>query len=57
MILVYTLALVCNVLLVNLLIAVMNSTYEKNQAGISDHIVYYIHHINIFYYVISYYTI
>ncbi|CAK9104554.1 unnamed protein product [Durusdinium trenchii] len=31
-VLVYTLALVCNVLLVNLLIAVMNSTYEKNQA-------------------------
>ncbi|CAE7203645.1 Trpm2 [Symbiodinium necroappetens] len=31
-ILVYTLALVCNVLLVNLLIAVMNSTYEQNQA-------------------------
>lgn len=29
--LLYTLALVCNVLLVNLLIAVMNSTYEKNQ--------------------------
>ncbi|CAJ1394924.1 unnamed protein product [Effrenium voratum] len=31
-VLLYTLALVCNVLLVNLLIAVMNSTYEKNQA-------------------------
>ncbi|OLQ10685.1 Transient receptor potential cation channel subfamily M member 3 [Symbiodinium microadriaticum] len=31
-ILVYILALVCNVLLVNLLIAVMNSTYEKNQS-------------------------
>ncbi|CAE7608913.1 TRPM8 [Symbiodinium sp. CCMP2592] len=31
-VLVYILALVCNVLLVNLLIAVMNSTYEKNQS-------------------------
>jgi len=31
--LLYTLALVSNVLLVNLLIAVMNSTYDKNQAA------------------------
>jgi len=42
--LLYTLALVSNVLLVNLLIAVMNSTYEQNQVASQTEWAFY--HIN-----------
>jgi len=42
--LLYTLALVANVLLVNLLIAVMNSTYEENQVASQTEWAFY--HVN-----------